>query len=261
MGRIGWVALIGAGLAYEPTRAFAVLGAGFASVWATSVVIRTAVAVDRALCDARDAIEDAVAEHLETLARRRLNLVTRDHYGVLTDGGWDKEIDHFLDNVVGPTLGPEARRQLNGRPRASGHWRRLIEEPVLARARIIDRQLSLTEDLSPQEFERWCERRLAKAGWHTTATGAAGDQGADVLAEKDGVVAVLQCKLYGQPVGNKAVQEAFSAQRHYRADVAAVVTNAAYTPSARALAASTGVLLLHQSDLARFDALAGLQTA
>ncbi|WP_246329454.1 restriction endonuclease [Chthonobacter rhizosphaerae] len=249
-------AILCAGLAFEVTRAYAVLGVlAMAGVGGT-IMIRTAVSVDRGLREARDAVEAAVDTHLETLARRRLNLVTRDHYGVLTDGGWDAEIDHFLDNVVAPELGPEGRRALFGRSRRDGYWQRLIEEPVFARARAIDRQLAFTETLSPAEFERWCEKMLAKAGWRTTATGASGDQGADVLAEKNGVVAVLQCKLYGSPVGNKAVQEAFSAQRHYRADLAAVVTNAAYTPSARALAESTGVLLLHQSDMDQFDALA-----
>jgi len=82
-------------------------------------------------------------------------------------------------------------------------------------------------------------------------TKATGDQGADVIAEKDGARMVLQCKLYSSPVGNKAVQEAFAAQRHYRANASAVVTNAAYTASAISLAATTGVQLLHYTDLNR----------
>ena len=86
-------------------------------------------------------------------------------------------------------------------------------------------------------------------------TKATGDQGADVIAEKDGTHLVLQCKFYSTPVGNKAVQEAFAAQHHYRATVSAVVTNATFTPSAIALAATTGVLLLHYSDLARLNVL------
>jgi restriction system protein len=66
----------------------------------------------------------------------------------------------------------------------------------------------------------------------------------------------VQCKLYAQPVGNKAVQEALAAQRYYATDHAAVVSNAAFTRSAVQLARSAGVLLLHVSDLDRLDHLA-----
>ena len=56
---------------------------------------------------------------------------------------------------------------------------------------------------------------------------------------------------YAKAVGNRAVQEAFAAKSFVGAQFAAVVTNASYTTSARQLAASTGVLLLHFTDLAR----------
>jgi restriction system protein len=96
-------------------------------------------------------------------------------------------------------------------------------------------------------------------GWNTTVTKASGDQGADVVADKSGVRIVLQCKLYSGPVGNKAVQEAFTAQRHYAVHRSAVVTNAEFTKSARELASTTGVLLLHYSDLTRLDELLSQQ--
>ena len=66
---------------------------------------------------------------------------------------------------------------------------------------------------------------------------------------------VLQCKLHRSAIGNKAVQEAFTAQKHYGASAAAVVTNASFTRSAEALSRTTGVLLCHYSDLVRLDDL------
>src|SRR5208283_2756852 len=54
---------------------------------------------------------------------------------------------------------------------------------------------------------------------------------------------------------NKAVQEAYSAQRHYATNASAVATNAKFSPSARKLASTTGVLLLHYGDLTRLDSL------
>ena len=40
---------------------------------------------------------------------------------------------------------------------------------------------------------------------------------------------------------------------HEKADLAAVVSNQSYTPSAKALGASNGVVLLHYTDLAKDD--------
>ncbi|MDP2805372.1 MAG: restriction endonuclease [Gallionellaceae bacterium] len=83
-------------------------------------------------------------------------------------------------------------------------------------------------------------------------TKASGDQGIDVVASLGNVKAVFQCKKYSQPVGNAAVQEIFAGKQHEQAHVAAVVSNATYTPSAKQLATTTGVHLLHFSELPEF---------
>ena len=77
-----------------------------------------------------------------------------------------------------------------------------------------------------------------------------GDQGADLIAEADGCRVIIQCKFYSKPVGNKAVQEAHSALGFHAGDRAVVVSNATFTRSAKQLADSTGVLLLHHDQLA-----------
>lgn len=99
------------------------------------------------------------------------------------------------------------------------------------------------------EFEHWVASGLRRFGWQAKATNGAGDQGVDVIAEKGGVQWAIQCKLYSQPVGNKAVQEAFSGAKYYGSDKGAVLTNAGYTESAKQLAASTGIRLLSPEDI------------
>ena len=74
-------------------------------------------------------------------------------------------------------------------------------------------------------------------------------RGVDVVAERDGVRVVVQCKLYARPVGNKSVQEAAAARAHERADHGVVVTNNGYTAAAEQLASTNGIVLLHYSDL------------
>ncbi|MCQ4189943.1 restriction endonuclease [Methylocystis suflitae] len=207
----------------------------------------------KALEAAKAKIIRIVGEHLETFARRRMVLLRVDHYGVKDVKRWNKEVQHFIDKVIRPQLTLEETWALGAGLRFNPIFQELIEDRVMLRAREIERETAISGDLTPEQFELWCSNTLASNGWKTSTTKASGDQGADVLAEKCDLRVVLQCKLYGTPVGNKAVQEAFAAQRHYVARLAAVVTNAEYTKSARDLANSTGVLLLHHSDLKRFD--------
>jgi hypothetical protein len=68
---------------------------------------------------------------------------------------------------------------------------------------------------------------------------------------------VLQCKLYSKPVGNNAVQEIAAGRVHRQAHFGAVVTDNTFTPSARELAASNGVHLLHYTDLTRLEQIVG----
>lgn len=99
------------------------------------------------------------------------------------------------------------------------------------------------------EFEHWVAEALQGFGWEARATQGSGDQGVDVVAIKDGLSVGIQCKRYSGSVGNKAVQEAFSGAKHMGLDVAAVLTNAEFTRSAKELSASTGVLLLSPEDI------------
>jgi len=202
---------------------------------------------------ARSRIEAIVSQHLDTLARRRLTLVKTDHYGIVDDSGWRKEYRYFITTVLLP--------QLDAKERAAIVFRReslldeLVAMPVAERMRELKASLAMSQDISPAEFEEWCSSALHEAGWSSRTTGTPGDQGADVIAEKDGMTIVLQCKLHRSAIGNKAVQEAFTAQKHYGASAAAVVTNASFTRSAEALSRTTGVLLCHYSDLVRLDDL------
>lgn len=102
------------------------------------------------------------------------------------------------------------------------------------------------------DFEHYCADLLKANGWQAQVTQASGDQGIDIIAEYDGKKAVFQCKKYASPVGNKAVQEVIEGKQFCGASIAAVVSNASYTQSAKQLANTTGVYLLHHSELAQF---------
>lgn len=206
------------------------------------------------LSSARTKISASVDQHLETLARKRLALVSLDEYGTVQGSAWNKEIQYFADRVVRPELSEDEAIAVAtaGMTRI---FQELAEDRIAKRTDEIELELSFDKVTTPIEFERWCARLLDSRGWTATVTKGSGDQGADVLAQKDGHSIVLQCKLYTGSVGNKAVQEAFSAQRHYLTSRSAVVTNSEFTKSAHELARTTKVLLLHYSDLNRLDSL------
>jgi DNA-directed RNA polymerase subunit M/transcription elongation factor TFIIS len=102
-------------------------------------------------------------------------------------------------------------------------------------------------------YDYYCSNIMRESGLDARVTPASGDQGIDVIARKGNIKVVLQCKKYSQPVGNKAVQEVFAGKNFEKAQYAAVVTNSTYTPSAKQLAASTGVYLLHDTQLEKFS--------
>jgi len=101
-------------------------------------------------------------------------------------------------------------------------------------------------------FEYWCAAQLEKQGWAARVTKASGDQGIDIVATKGEIVVAIQCKRYGQPVSNKAVQEACAGKIHYQANIACVIGTGGFTASAQELAKSTAVVLLDAESVASF---------
>jgi diguanylate cyclase (GGDEF)-like protein len=98
--------------------------------------------------------------------------------------------------------------------------------------------------LSGPEFEVHIARLLISAGYDVVGTPKTGDQGADLIAKKDGKKVIIQAKRYQGPVGNKAVQEVISAVSFYGGDEGWVITNSSFTASAKALARKAGIRLI-----------------
>lgn len=102
---------------------------------------------------------------------------------------------------------------------------------------------------NPLEYEKYVSACLKDLGFKARPTKASGDQGADVLAEKNGVSFAIQCKKYSSPVGNKAVQEANAGRDFYKCDYGVVVSNAGFTKSAKQAANACKIILLNDTRL------------
>ena len=230
----------------------------FAAVLLIASVIGAVVITMRFVLPARRnqsilAKTDAViGQQADQLGRRRAQLVLQDAYGKPILDKWHSEIEHFAMQHIRPTLTMMEQAHFDARR---------VEYMPLVAARI--EQLvpqrpafdGFTDSMTPSDFETFCAQELQKAGWNARVTQTSRDQGVDVVAEKGAIRVVLQCKLYTNPVGNKAVQEVVAGRAHEQANYGAVVTNSTYTTPAEELAATNGVLLLHYSDLPQLEDL------
>lgn len=187
-------------------------------------------------------------EHGKTLGIKRNQILRKNSYGFIDQkqkNEWEKEVSTFLVSIQFPSPSLFASVEIE---EFFDLINKISEES--ANNLVYD-----AEKVTPKEYEMMCADIIKNAGWDANITKASGDQGVDVVAEKNGKKIVFQCKRYSYPVGNKAVQEALAGKSFYGADVAVVVSNQIFTSSAKELAQSTGVLLLHHEMLSDLDSM------
>lgn len=108
----------------------------------------------------------------------------------------------------------------------------------------IEAELLSIDLMEGHDFEYWCGDLLRKLGFYDVeVTPGSGDQGVDILAQKDGIRYAIQCKCYSSDLGNTPIQEVHSGKEFYHCQVGAVITNRFFTAGAKELACATGTLL------------------
>ncbi len=216
------------------------------------------------------------------LALKMKQLLYTDAYGDTCFDDWKKELNNFvsdrlykLDSYLCSSI-PEKYQayakqlnmdyQLNIKSNNSDDTTQdIVEEIAFKISFDVDQYYenmcnshttcTLDEIENPYDYEHAIANEFTSLGWVSNATSGSGDQGADVIAEKNGIKLIIQCKLYSSPVGNKAVQEVAAAHGYYEGDISAVITNNGFTKSAKQLAESLDVYLIHHSQIATLDEL------
>lgn len=108
----------------------------------------------------------------------------------------------------------------------------------------------LWEQMTAANFENFLAQVFTHLGYIVEPTGKTGDQGVDLIVSRDARRVAVQAKGYlNQSVGNDAVQQAHAGMSFYNCHAAAVVTNATFTPSARALAERLSCRLIDGSQI------------
>jgi len=226
--------------------AVAMLLSPVAAVWVTHMLTKRRRSRDeerkasreRSRWEMRQLIVSSVERHLPALTKNYRTAVRRNDYGVILSDNRIAVILEFLYSIgYSPThLGEQEAvglviSELEAKPASSATF-----DPTRV-------------PINGHEFEDWVADNLTRFGWSCSKTPGGGDQGIDVIAVKDGLRMGIQCKLYSQAVGNKAVQEALSGVQYYGLDRAVVLSNAPFTASAKALAEAANVLLVSHHEI------------
>ena len=98
---------------------------------------------------------------------------------------------------------------------------------------ILNTMIHRIDLMTGSEFEAFLVKAFKAIGHDVEATPVSGDQGADLILDKD---IAVQAKRTSSKVSNKAVQEVFTAQKYYDCTGAMVVTNGDFSEAAKDLA-------------------------
>jgi restriction endonuclease Mrr len=185
--------------------------------------------------------------HKDELVARRKQTTYKLAYGLEDSKKWENEKQLFITDVIFPKmpgLGEEiaARYDLNQ-----------ALDDITSSYR--ESKVGYSDDMDPYDYERYVCDQLNGYEWSAWVTKASGDQGVDVLAEKNGIKIAIQCKLYNSPVGNDSVQQVLAGKVFYNAQFAVVISNSEFTRSAKQIAEVSKVILLHHDQLVNLDNL------
>lgn len=223
--------------------------------------------------------DSVIEKHNRVLKRKYNQCLFTDEYGVERLDKWPSERNYFVVRVLLPQLEERCRECCytfkeadvgslidSSLSHSVEYWENFVDRRIEfdANKDEIHRDLDLEDSydelwidefddsMSGLEYERYVADLVESGGWKSIVTPSTGDHGADVIATDGTIRVAIQCKLYSSPVGNKSVQEAYSAKDYYECDFAVVVSNADFTTAARQVANSLNVALMHHEDVAGF---------
>lgn len=115
-------------------------------------------------------------------------------------------------------------------------------------------EIKKVDKMDGVEFEQYCSSLFLLSGFFNGAyfyqTKTTGDYGADIIINcLDGLSVSIQCKRMNSNVRVDAIQEVVASKAYYHTDIAAVITNAAFTPQAKELARENNVFLFDRAHL------------
>ncbi|MEX0679687.1 MAG: restriction endonuclease [Pirellulales bacterium] len=107
------------------------------------------------------------------------------------------------------------------------------------------------KQMTSRNFVNFLKQVFEEHGYTVEPTGKKGQAGIDLVITRDGTRVAVQAKgSPKEPVDSKVVEQTHAGKITYRCQLAAVITNAQFAPSARQLAERTGCKLIDSSQIA-----------
>ena len=119
----------------------------------------------------------------------------------------------------------------------------LFEERLNEEPKNISISINAIDIMNGSEFEYFVADIFRRMGYGVTVTKASGDQGIDIIAQKNDLKIGIQAKCYSGKVPNSAIQQVAAGVNYYRCDKGMVVTNNYFTESAKDIAEANNVVL------------------
>ncbi len=109
--------------------------------------------------------------------------------------------------------------------------------------------MEVVDLMNGYEFENFVSLLFSKMGYKCEVTKSSGDQGVDVIANKNEVKIGIQAKCYSNKVSNSAIQEVIAGMKYYNCDKGMVITNNYFTTSASEIAQVHNITLWNRDML------------
>ena len=185
-------------------------------------------------------------EHLEyAIFRRYQNHLTRAERARL-DNTIDNvlfKIDRYTSSIEGQERG-QVERALQA-ARDSAREGREKAEKLRMQARRADLKLAQLATLTPEGFEEFVGEVFEALGYEVEAVGGSGDEGADLLVRRAGLVGVVQCKYHSKGVvGSPVLQKFLGTIHHTRSHKGFFVTTRTFTLAAEKFVAEHPIELI-----------------
>jgi HJR/Mrr/RecB family endonuclease len=123
-----------------------------------------------------------------------------------------------------------------------------IREEALIKGGFESKQYKFAS-LSGEEFEDLLVRLYTSMGYIVEHPGGTGDQGGDLILNKNGQRILVQAKRYSGNIGNAAVQQAVAAKSYYDCNRVMLIGSSNFTRAALELASYNQVELIGKSEI------------
>ncbi len=186
-------------------------------------------------------------EHLEySIFRRYQNQLTKAERARLDNTIENAlfKVDHFVGKLADPAERSRAESELRALRDTVRNGREQVER-LRTKAKRADLKLSQLHTLTPEGFEEFVAELFEAMGYAVERVGGSGDEGADLLVRKSGLVGVVQCKYYTKGIiGSPELQKFLGTIHHTRSHKGFFVTTRTFTLAAEKFVAEHPIELI-----------------